>query len=65
MDFYDIIFIIIFLVVWFVLVTKIFPRFGVPTWTLPASYFSERNINDINTEQEINPEQSKDNKSDK
>jgi len=29
MDTYDLIFLAIFLVVWFLLVTKVFPRFGV------------------------------------
>jgi hypothetical protein len=31
MDWYDIVFVLVFLVVWFVLVTRILPRFGVHT----------------------------------
>jgi len=31
MDFYNIIFLLVFLVVWFLLVRVILPRFGVPT----------------------------------
>lgn len=29
MDLYDLIFLVIFLVVWFIIVTRILPRFGV------------------------------------
>ena len=32
MDFYDIIFAIIFIVVWLLLVYKVFPKFGIHSW---------------------------------
>ena len=31
MDLYDILFLVLFLIIWFVLITRIFPRFGVGT----------------------------------
>ena len=41
MDLYDILFLGIFLVVWFFLVTKVFPKFGVHSWATPQQNLPE------------------------